>query len=507
MLAKGALMVTVTAVGAAMALQPELVTPPWNYALSKQGASCVDASEDHLPFTENNTRWSFYALPEGAAPAGGWPIYIDFLAEPYGDDPELFPNGKLPGKCGNGWMDPDGGWGPPLPPSCLDFLATACPRPKFQAQGVQAGEAACSTCYQSVSDKATAANCSSMESRTWCSFDPSHAGMGAPNYRPFETPAKALASCFDASGAWNLTGCTFNQFAGELWNARLHQFLLANGIAVVQLNPYTADTWEWYTPDLPIGAGLDQPYFKKLFAAMQAGTYAAGVPAGALNTAKLIVSGYSSGAQMSSWMMELDARGALPHGVSVAAGVFFSGGSHMCYMNPPEAVSQCKQCQTGGSGFRRLQPGMRGGCSTTVAAQGGKVECDFCCPTNVTEMYYRSNPAAYAKHPPVFLAQSEASDMNADLCAAKNYYQTAKAHSVTAELVLLPGEFASSYCMGNSSDQAAQGSPFIDKTASLPTGGSSHHFGGGGCVDHTMGFAAVVVPLTEFLMKALAASS
>ena len=79
----------------------------------------------------------------------------------------------------------------------------------------------------------------------------------------------------------------------------------------------------------------------------------------------------------------------------------------MCYMNPPEAVSQCKQCQTGGSGFRRLQPGMRGGCSTTVAAQEGKVECDFCCPTNVTEMYYRSNPAAYAKHLPVFLAHSD----------------------------------------------------------------------------------------------------
>ena len=25
-------------------------------------------------------------------------------------------------------------------------------------------------------------------------------------------------------------GCTFNQFAGELWNSRLHQYLIANGI-------------------------------------------------------------------------------------------------------------------------------------------------------------------------------------------------------------------------------------------------------------------------------------
>ena len=44
--------------------------------------------------------------------------------------------------------------------------------------------------------------------------------------------------------------------AGYSTNARLHQHLLANGIAVVQLNPYTADTWEWYTPDLPLHGGL-----------------------------------------------------------------------------------------------------------------------------------------------------------------------------------------------------------------------------------------------------------
>ena len=36
--------------------------------------------------------------------------------------------------------------------------------------------------------------------------------------------------------------------------------------------------------------------------------------------------------------------------------------------------------------------------------------------------------------------------MNADLCAAKVYYETCKAHRVKAELVLLPGKFASTYC-------------------------------------------------------------
>ena len=94
--------------------------------------------------------------------------------------------------------------------------------------------------------------------------------------------------------------------------------------------------------------------------------------------------------------------------------------------------------------------------------------------------------------------------MNADLCAAKNYYYAAKAHNVRAELKLLPGKYASSYCMGNSSNQAAHGSPYIDRTANMSISGSHHNFGDGGCIDHTMGFADVVVPLTKFLLDVLA---
>ena len=35
--------------------------------------------------------------------------------------------------------------------------------------------------------------------------------------------------------------------------------------------------------------------------------------------------------------------------------------------------------------------------------------------------------------------------------------------------MLLPAEYADSYCTGNSSNPAAKGSPYIDKTASEPT--------------------------------------
>ena len=37
------------------------------------------------------------------------------------------------------------------------------------------------------------------------------------------------------------------------------------------------------------------------------------------------------------------------------------------------------------------------------------------------------------------------------------YYETCQAHGVKSQLVLLPGKFASSYCMGNSSNPKAKG--------------------------------------------------
>ena len=75
-------------------------------------------------------------------------------------------------------------------------------------------------------------------------------------------------------------------------------------------------------------------------------------------------------------------------------------------------------------------------CSGDLAAQGKTPCCDYCCPTNTTEAYYREHPEAYATHPPVFLAQSEIEDSNADLCAGRYYYEAMKAHGATAEIAL-----------------------------------------------------------------------
>ena len=82
------------------------------------------------------------------------------------------------------------------------------------------------------------------------------------------------------------------------------------------------------------------------------------------------------------------------------------------------------------------------------------------------------------------------------------YHETLKAKGVKTHLTLLPAEFADSYCMGNSSDPAAKGSPYMDKTGKLPSGGGGG-MGGGPCIDHTMGFPQVYQPLTKFLLEVL----
>ena len=75
---------------------------------------------------------SFYAVPDGTPPAGGWPVYVDFLAQPYANTSVFSTDAEA--QCGNGWIDPDAGYGPPTPPECFALLGadTGCPRPKFQ---------------------------------------------------------------------------------------------------------------------------------------------------------------------------------------------------------------------------------------------------------------------------------------------------------------------------------------------------------------------------------------
>ena len=43
--------------------------------------------------------------------------------------------------------------------------------------------------------------------------------------------------------------CDYDSLAGVLWDQRIKQHLVANGVAVVQVNPLTDDSWDAYDND------------------------------------------------------------------------------------------------------------------------------------------------------------------------------------------------------------------------------------------------------------------
>jgi hypothetical protein len=223
-----------------------IVTPGWDSPIPRQGHACTDASRSQVPGQRANTRWSFWAAPSGAPPADGWPIYLEFQADPFNSDMFRHPPNET---CG----DPPPG--PPVtPPLCLALLNAECPEARFAKAGFT-GLQACEGCVnKTLTDHPRGLK----ECGQFAQFEPMlhcipDVGEETPkDYQPFATPAESMAACFNPDGSWrigkgaNHTGCTFNQMnqmAGELWQARLHQLLLANGIAVVTLNPYSPDTW------------------------------------------------------------------------------------------------------------------------------------------------------------------------------------------------------------------------------------------------------------------------
>jgi hypothetical protein len=451
-----------------------ILHPPWGFLVPQHGHVCTDASTSHAPHQQNNTRNSFWALPSGPPPEGGFPVYVELKAEIFFAGDWQHPD-KDPPLCGNGWVPPPDGWW----------------RPKFNVFDTPAR--AMASCFRPDGRcNPTKLRLSSTPRRTYmynpctehthCKLMGRAGCVGIPSWEPLGWHAGA--------------NCSFFQKAGQLWVARMHQYLLANGIAVLLVNPYAGDTWEWDTPQLPDGSGLDQPFLKELFGSINNGSYG-GLPVGTLNTQQTIFSGFSDGAQMTSWLVELRARKALPPGVEMIAGVFLSGGSHRCYMSPPDAVSNCADCTDtkgncgGGSGSR--------GCSLTASP----LCCSYCCPANFTEDYYHTHPAEMKDHPPCFLAQSAASDFNADLCASRVYYDTLQGAGVLSQLVLLPKEEALCACVGSPSERSPEGraSPLARECALKPPEPLGDR---GNCVDHVAGFAAMVVPLTEFLLKVLA---
>ena len=137
--------------------------------------------------------------------------------------------------------------------------------------------------------------------------------------------------------------CSFDVFAGGLWSQRLKQYLLNNGIAIVEANNYVSDGWESWDDEWE--GGYDAMFFKQFANAMRGGG-SSDAPAGLsnLNPHRLAFRGWSGSAQMVSWLINQDARGKLP-GLKVSAGVMMAGGSHACYNWPGHgAINNCANC-------------------------------------------------------------------------------------------------------------------------------------------------------------------
>ena len=131
--------------------------------------------------------------------------------------------------------------------------------------------------------------------------------------------------------------CSFDVFAGGLWSQRLKQYLLNNGIAIVEANNYVTDGWESWDDEWE--GGYDAMFFKQFAAAMSA----PGVLS-SLDPHRVAFRGWSGSAQMVSWLINQEARGNLP-GLRVKAGVMMAGGSHACYNWPGHgAINNCANC-------------------------------------------------------------------------------------------------------------------------------------------------------------------
>ena len=288
----------------------------------------------------------------------------------------------------------------------------------------------------------------------------------------------------------------YDQEAGTMWDQRLKQHLVYNGVAVFNLNPYEEDNWDNYASAWQ--SGKDKDYLPQFFKQIGTGAF------GPIDLSKTVVRGWSGGAQMVSWMIQVMAEqpGIFP-GVTMAAGIMLSGGSYACYNDPQDPqyplppVGSCQGCVEGGPSH--CQGDVKcDSCNPTVMPY-----CGQCCPRNYTEQHYSDHPADYKTHPPIFLSQTSTVDNHADLCACKNYYETLQANGVKSEIVYVDAEDQNCFCIGTPNNTAAAGSPFAQH-CDASWGTSCTTMGGPNCcITHTMGNANMLLPALDFISQAV----
>ena len=478
------------AAAAAAALLPAAVAqalkkPGWKAKFGRTTkAVCVAGGAANTHSAAHNTRWTFYGLPAGTPPPGGWPVYLIFppwSTRPSADQiPEAGQLGHN-GTCGS-TGEPSKQFMPVE--SCMALMKKQC--------NDTSDPMTCSHCARNVdAARLKQANCTAMQTEyIWCRLHGHAPPPRGLEYSPaFLDPAAVVAPCFTPNGTWDPDGhvpgglqCGFTSVNGQLWDMRIKQYLLANGVAVVQVNTASSDQWDWDSQD-EWDSGEDKPFLSQLFAQWSSGAYG-GLGKGVLNPRRLGLSGYSVGAQMVSWMIQLHGSGALKSmGAAVKAGAFFGGGTYACYRYPassfqppdptmPAPLNQCANCNASAAC-------MTAGCSNKILnVTGSQPCCAFCCPARFTEQHYHDHPADYASHPATFITQHSTVDENADLCAGLNYHREMLAHGGRSELNLIAPKLGAPrpeelrelqhllwggdercYCTGQADEPAAHGSP------------------------------------------------
>ena len=153
----------------------------------------------------------------------------------------------------------------------------------------------------------------------------------------------------------------------------LRRYLLANGVAVLVINPRVFDGWNI---DLPSWAsGEDKPALANLAKEVAAGKF------GHLDPDRVAFHGWSGGAQMVSNLAGVWGSGGL-EGLGMKAGLMMSGGSQQCYNVPPLASAQCANCNASDACMTK-------GCSAkNPNGKGSEPCCSMCCPQGETESWY-----------------------------------------------------------------------------------------------------------------------
>lgn len=269
---------------------------------------------------------------------------------------------------------------------------------------------------------------------------------------------------------------------GYQYRARLLQYLVANGFAVVApgfsnvradtrnnpenlgaLLPFKSDCQDWYWAEATVGdnsaraadnfaaqdngcaggwPGPDAAMLAALFREMHLGNLFGLGPYGSsdncLNLSKLTLGGYSAGAQMVSRCMQEFQNPAWkyfgpkkdPHKLpkdepdmnfpAIRAAMLLSGGSYFCYHGPGAWDADPKNLFSKNCGAMK--------CASCPPIMEGKTPQELrpligCCPVGKTEAFMEgTDNKAKLKHPPVILCQTY-NDSDADCNASLTYAQ------------------------------------------------------------------------------------